>query len=71
MNNNNSLLSPAASPLFSTESIDLLDLILHLSPHGHEHPLHLSELPLYLTHSTVYLLSDLVTQETLTVGVFI
>ncbi len=71
MNNNNSLLSPAASPLLSTESVDLLDLILHLSPHGHEHPLHLSELPLYLTHRTVYLLSDLVTQETLAVGVFI
>ena len=71
MNNNNSLLSPAASPLLSTESVDLLDLILHLSPHRHEHALHLSELSLNLIHCSVNLLSDLMTQETLAVCIFI
>jgi hypothetical protein len=60
-NKNYSLLSSAAASLLPSESVDLLHLILHLSPHGHEHGLHLSELPLNLIHRTVNLLSDLVT----------
>ena len=55
------LASAPATLLLSSESVDLLDLILHLSPHGYKKVLHLSELTLNLIHGTVNLLSNLLT----------
>jgi hypothetical protein len=71
MKNKYSLLSPAPASLLAGESVDLFDLILHLSPHLYKETLHLAELALNLIHGSVYLLSNLVAQDTLAVALII
>jgi hypothetical protein len=71
MKNKFSLLSSPSASLLAGESVDLFDLILHLSPHLYKETLHLAELALNLIHGTVYLLSNLVAQDTLAVALIV